>query len=306
MAFTIPTLLPKVPSSSADRAYLDDLISDNLVARTFEQNGYQFIAITSGFPAIVFPKAQMEMHSVGGLSLLETSLINSTPIHESANVGRSMYRIRRDWLDSAVDSLTGLAGTTSQPRFIFAHILAPHPPFVFGPHGETNSHGKAFGYWDGDDFIKNGQSREDYRAGYAGQVEYMSRRIVKAVETLNSSRGVKPIIIIQGDHGSKLNLAQNSLEQTDINECFPILNAYSVPKSIQEKLYPGITPVNSFRIIFNELFGQELPLLPDQSWYSRFAKPYDFTNVTDRITLKPNPSSEKVPAASLTAVPVGK
>ncbi|HLK14313.1 MAG TPA: hypothetical protein VKT78_05880, partial [Fimbriimonadaceae bacterium] len=95
--------------------------------------------------------------------------------------------------------------------------------------------------------------------------------------------GEKPIVLVQGDHGSKLGLDQNSLPKTDIPECMSNLMAYEVPDAVRAKLYPEITPVNSFRIILSTLFGAKLPNEPDRSWYSTFDRPFDFMEVTDRL-----------------------
>lgn len=47
-----------------------------------------------------------------------------------------------------------------------------------------------------------------------------------------------------------------------------ILNAYYVDKQTGADLYDSITPVNSFRIIFNDYFGESFPLLDDVSHYA--------------------------------------
>ena len=61
-----------------------------------------------------------------------------------------------------------------------------------------------------------------------------------------------------------------------------ILNAYYVPEAIKARLYPAITPVNTFRIILSGLFGGSYPLLPDKSYYAGpiGAMPYTFQDVT--------------------------
>ena len=64
------------------------------------------------------------------------------------------------------------------------------------------------------------------------------------------------MIIIQGDHG------------LDTEARMAILNAYYLPGDGAKMLYPTITPVNSFRVVFNAYFGQEYPILPDTSLYS--------------------------------------
>jgi hypothetical protein len=47
-----------------------------------------------------------------------------------------------------------------------------------------------------------------------------------------------------------------------------ILNGYYVDKQTGADLYDSITPVNSFRIIFNDYFGESFPLLDDVSHYA--------------------------------------
>ena len=48
-----------------------------------------------------------------------------------------------------------------------------------------------------------------------------------------------------------------------------ILNAYYLPDGGNKALYPTITPVNTFRVIFNTYFGGNYELLPDVSRYSQ-------------------------------------
>jgi hypothetical protein len=45
-----------------------------------------------------------------------------------------------------------------------------------------------------------------------------------------------------------------------------ILNAYYVNEQAKQDLYPTITPVNTFRVIFNHYFGTTYPLLEDLSY----------------------------------------
>jgi hypothetical protein len=48
-------------------------------------------------------------------------------------------------------------------------------------------------------------------------------------------------------------------------------------------LYEEITPVNTFRLIFNAYLGTDLELLEDRSYYSTWAHPYRFVDVTDEV-----------------------
>jgi hypothetical protein len=47
-------------------------------------------------------------------------------------------------------------------------------------------------------------------------------------------------------------------------------------------LYPTMTPVNEFRMIFNLYFGANLPLLPDRSFVQEL-EPFGLLDITDRL-----------------------
>ena len=291
----IQDLLPRVTKKDSDRAPLGNLLDHNAAAKYLRDRGYTFASITTGFPPLQFPSADIDMRSQEGLSLIESALVQMTPIGGNRQAVESMFDNRRTQLSAAFDSLESLAIPSPKPRFVIVHILAPHPPFVFGPDGERLKHHGTYGFWDGSDFMDEVGKPEDYQRGYSGQAEYIGKRMLQSLDILLKQPGPKPVIIIQGDHGSKLRLDQATLVHTDVNECFPNLNAFLVPDSVRKNLYPGETPVNSFRILFNGIFGDHLGLKPDRSWYSSFPFPYDFTDVTDRISDHTKMASTPVP-----------
>ncbi len=65
---------------------------------------------------------------------------------------------------------------------------------------------------------------------------------------------------------------------------FSILNAYYLPGEKTNLLYPSISPVNSFRVVFNLFFNEEYDLLPDKSYaFKDDENIYDFFDVTDIV-----------------------
>lgn len=130
------------------------------------------------------------------------------------------------------------------PKFVFAHLLVPHSPFIFTPEG---------------DFLW----AEDPAKGYISNVKFIDAQIAQvAAEIIESSR-VPPVIIIMGDHG-----ATGVPELETPQRRMSILNAYFVNEDAQRDLYPAITPVNTFRVIFNNYFGTSYPLLEDRSYHT--------------------------------------
>jgi hypothetical protein len=135
--------------------------------------------------------------------------------------------------------------------FVFAHLVVPHLPYTFGPNGEVPA-------YDG----KNATVEETGNA-YVGQVKFINQEILMVVDALIEDSEIPPVIIIQSDHGPLPDLAQEYTER------MPILNVYYLPGvQAEEKLYPSISPVNSFRVVLNSYFGQNLPLLEDRSYFA--------------------------------------
>lgn len=61
-----------------------------------------------------------------------------------------------------------------------------------------------------------------------------------------------------------------------------IFNAYYLPEG-RKALYRTISPVNSFRVVLNSVFGADLDMLEDHSYASSYAKPYSFKDITDLV-----------------------
>jgi hypothetical protein len=134
------------------------------------------------------------------------------------------------------------------PKFTYAHIFVPHTPFAFTPDGalvnDPNFYGAIQGKAVNDEYQKQ---------GYLNQIQYIDKAIVPVLQTIISKSKKPPIIILLGDHGLQ---ADNR---------YTNLLAYYLPNGTG-KLYPSISPVNSFRLIFDEYFGANYPMLPDLTY----------------------------------------
>jgi hypothetical protein len=240
--------------------------------------GYQTVAVTTGFPALTFSTADLWIATDKGRSLFVDALVYKTPIRRSPGAIEGQFDFRRKQLLGAFSDLKRIAKRGSSPRFVVVHILAPHPPFVFGPNGEPRRPDSPYALSDGSHFIENIGGVEVYRQGYRDQAEYIGKLLVDAVDALVAESS-DVVILVQGDHGPKSGLDQESAEKTDMGEVLPILSAYRVPDSVRKGLNEGTTPVNSFRTLFRGLFGMDLQPLPDESYYSKWSAPMDFVKV---------------------------
>ena len=84
-----------------------------------------------------------------------------------------------------------------------------------------------------------------------------------------------------------------SLAKTDPLEPFSILNAYYGPMKVRAHLYPTITPVNTVRILLNEMCNAHYELLPDRSYYSTTREQCKFTDVRPLTAMPAEPELAK-------------
>ena len=295
-------LADSLGEESFDRDPLNHLIQDNRVMRYLDQQGYNLVAFDTGHEAISLREADVFL-SREELSiflpdwlmvkrimpfeelLLETTavvgVLDRIKIAEDAyykNVVDPLYQAQRDRILYTLDTLADIP-ETGGPNFIFAHIVAPHPPFVFGPSGEARNPDASFTYHDGSDFLEAVGTREEYIEGYEDQLVFLNKQLALTIGDILSSSDRSPIIILQADHGPGAYLNWQSLSETNIDERTSILNAYHWPEVEEGYLYPSISPVNSFRLLLNAYFGENYELLEDRTYFSPSNRPYRFTEV---------------------------
>ncbi len=193
------------------------------------------------------------------------------------------FALRRGRLNFIFDNLpTARQGIAeADPVFVYAHILAPHPPFVFGPQGQPLKSRTEFGFADGNHWRDlHGRQDHSYRRRYADQAVWVLKRLAEAVDGIMASSTRDKIIIIQGDHGPGSGLEWEEPENSDHFERFGIFNAWYVSSGESVPLYDGITAMNTFPLLFNTIFDAEMPLLTDQLWFPRFSRPFVFTEIS--------------------------
>ena len=162
------------------------------------------------------------------------------------------------------------------PTFVFAHMLLPHPPYVFGSDGR---------YLTAEEAAEAGG-----RTAYLSQLAYCNDRIQQLVDTILLKSDAPPIIILQADEGpfpagtDSRDFGWERASEAQLKHKMRIFNAYYLPGIDDAILYPSITPVNSFRVVLNSYFDADLELLPDRSYALREGDPYKFMDVTDAVT----------------------
>jgi hypothetical protein len=164
--------------------------------------------------------------------------------------------------------------------FVFAHIISPHPPFIFDENGAAIRPEGTYTFYDASNYPG---TKEEYIQRYRQQLIYLNTLIMETVEMILSQSEIDPIIILQADHGPGAYLQTNSLESSNLKERFSILNAYHFPLQGDDVLNKNITPVNSFRLLFNRYFDASYEILDDEMYFATWRRPFRYINVTKNL-----------------------
>lgn len=273
----LDVLLPKIDASSTTRLPLIELIQESRIRTYLAQAGYQFIALSSSYSHTRIEDADRYLQSTKITNKFEETLLeNSIVAIYMSEVWVDTYR--RSILD-ALETLANMPDTGS-PRFVFAHILMLHPPFVFGPNGEP----QPIISTDDNEYVDISQV---FIEGYNRSLIYLNTLLREAITGIKANSVTDPVIILQADHGPGGHGDWSRTEQACYWERMSILNAYYLPGVDENRLYPSISPVNTFRLILDEYYGTDFGLLEDRSYFSRWNTPYQFEDVSDQTNACP-------------------
>jgi hypothetical protein len=193
------------------------------------------------------------------------SLLDEPQVDDSDPETIPFPTLARETTLFAFDAVEGAARRPG-PTFVFAHILVPHPPYVFDADGSMPTSSEA-----------EARSEEER---YAAQLTWANGRILEMVDRLlDVPAGQEPVIILQADEGpypDRFRTIGNpfqwfSATPEEVGQKFGILNALYLPgvDSRAAGMTDHTSPVNNFRIVMDAYFGADLPLLPDITYLSR-------------------------------------
>ena len=276
-------LTESVGRDSGDRTPARDRIGDHEVGRFLRANGYRYVHLGSWYePTFSNPIAD-DVRRLGQTTELEQVLRDNTALpalERLVGTAPEDTPFRNRHRNEALFQLRQVVRTADEPgrKFVFAHVLLPHPPYGFDAQGdivlkETEDAAIAAGR-EGDLF--------------ADQLAFTNDRINEVIEKLlDRPPEEQPIIVITGDEGpflcGNVDCVDGSPETYGIR--FGSLRAYYLP-GLDYEVPADDTGVNIFRMLFREYFGADLPDLPNRSYdWPDNEHLYDFRDVTEELPL---------------------
>jgi hypothetical protein len=271
---------------TAALASVNRTVNGFLVARLLKTLGYRYAHVGSWWrPTREDPLAdrqyQFESLTEFATTLYETTVIPA--IADRLGVLDHLDRRRTEWARRGwqFDTLRKIREQPG-PKFVFGHLLTPHPPYVTDREG---------------DFVTREQeARRSFERNYVEQVIYTNEEIKNLVDHLLAvPRAERPIIVLQADEGPNPTRIEGNRDfewgtatPDELEMKFKLFTALYLPGisegEVRRRIYPTFTPVNTFRVIFNLYLGGHFRLLPDRNYIFRDREhPLDFTEVTDRV-----------------------
>jgi hypothetical protein len=277
----LDSLAALIRPGSTNRGPLTGLTANSRVMAILKQHGYKTVGFASGFLGTEFRHADVFLSPRLALSEFQNVLLATTPLPPLIELlaHRSQFDVQRNLLMFQLRTLPE-AARAHHPVFVFCHTLVAHPPFVFGAHGEKVNPPGYFSFVDDDQFqaVGSSRAREDYTKAYCDQIAFLDLKLEETVDRILAASPRPPVIILQGDHGRGTIQYWDAPEPDQVYERMAILNAIHFPGDTAF-FYDSITPVNTFRLVLNRLFGTSYPLLPDKSYFSTMTRPYVFYDV---------------------------
>ncbi len=250
----IPGLRKHNPADSYNYRRSLGMIKENPVTYNFREQGYTIKNYSyfniEGFPASVendFLPGRIHLlinktMYVRVMDRLPKLIRNILPAKFSDDKWEQVYINNNQLLQERV-----LNDSAGHPSFTYVHLMMPHEPFAYNRTGERTRR-----Y-----FRSTSKNQKEVDKAYLDYLIYTNKQITGFIRKLKEKANGKAIIMLMGDHGYR------SMEgKIDHKYLYSTLNAVYLPEGAH--WVESNTHVNQFRILFNKLFHQDLPLLEDK------------------------------------------
>jgi hypothetical protein len=194
-AATLQELVPEPADVAGDQyRQMNRVMNASAAHRALADAGYQFVVLRSDVDHVAITGDVT--YGGDGLTSFEIHLLmDSVLIH-------ALQLVAPDWIASehrrqVTDTLTRWPAVGGPGRFVLAHVMSPHPPFVFHADGAPRPLPECFP--ERCSFWTPRLDERAFAAGYVDQVAYLNDRLLEAIDTLPDDA----VIVLMSDHGAR-------------------------------------------------------------------------------------------------------
>lgn len=280
-------LTDELGKDSTDTSLTHEMIGDNKVAHFLKQRGYGIINFASGWgPTNQLIAADVNYMNTSTFKLLGRNLnlnefyivfLQTTIL--SPFVKNSLADQARSNILYAFDKLTEIPFQRGK-KMVIAHFNSPHLPYLFDENGENIPEAV---------LELAGESFSD-RENYLKQLKFVSKKVTDTLKKIIERSEKEPVIILLSDHGPASILGNphkwtRPHSEKGIEERMSILYAYYGPEG-EDLFGEKTTPINTFRMVFDEYFGTEYGALDNINYFSDYNYMYEFFDVTNELDVE--------------------
>ncbi|CAN5777671.1 hypothetical protein BH23CHL8_BH23CHL8_28090 [soil metagenome] len=269
----LDSLVERMGPDAGNYAPLTRQVERSRAGAALQRLGYEYVHIGSWYNPTRDSRIADRSYSPETEVTFATTLYDGTVLPVLVALPQQTDDFPRKHADSAEYQLDLLEVLVREPgrKYVFAHILLPHDPYVFLPDGTFAPE----------------------PADFASQLAYTNARLQALIAMLLvRPEAERPIIIVQGDEGpfppryadDEDGFDWSTATDEELVTKFGILNALYLPGPEGAAPLPdGLTPVNTYPEILARYFGSEVSRQPDRTYASNRARPYDQLDVTERL-----------------------
>jgi hypothetical protein len=267
----VPGLLPVPAELGEQRRRLTALINAGRALGELRSAGYRIVTHTSPFSSVSLLAAD-EVHEPPLLNEFEELVLRKSGVLGLlGDAGESWVANQsRAWIEASIDSVA--VHEDDGPAFVFHHVMAPHPPFLFEMDGSPTPlrecYPKDCPFWV-TELAGTETSPSEYRDALRAELAYLNARLLDSLRVLVASDPDAAVLLF-ADHGLRY-------DESDADEPFSVFFAARTPGRTGT-FGSDVFLVNALPTLLNAYAGTELPSLDYSGWRSGLL-PLDLTPV---------------------------
>jgi len=258
----LPELAAAPGDFPAEERLLHRTLNHARLLDDLRSHGYEIIASPSPYGPAALLSADVVM-AHGSINHFDQRIVSRTFLGDLLSIVAP--GLVDGWLQDAtlspIDDVESAATDQSGgPHFMLAHVLSPHPPFLFDADGDVPQVQACYvagcSLWTTERKVL-GISEPEYRHLLADQVEFINQRILDMADRIVADDPTG-VVVLFGDHGIRFDAGVSA-------EYFRNFFAARTPG--HEDLFPAdVSPVNVLVAIENAYLGTTFPIRDYEAW----------------------------------------
>lgn len=269
-----------VPDHRLRLALYEVIRGDNPVVEALRSAGYRYIHIEGGWDGSRCGDNADDCYPAGFVDEASWTLLARTPLFPFLRT-RYGSAFAVNGMRVFKDLASEVSKDRDQPRFVFAHVILPHPPLYLSRDCAVRPEPEPGGGAVGARFLAGTTELDKRRSAYVEQVECVNGKVLSFLDLVDDDT----LVFITGDHGpdsfGQLSVPPEDWTAADIRERFAVMSAYRSRPECETRLQADIDLITGMRVMVDCALGTELPSLPSHAFIfpTPDGAPYPTTSV---------------------------